>query len=141
MRHVIFLFAILILTACHTEKPKIEFGKDQCAMCKMTIMDKKFGAMLVNSKGKAIAFDSGECMLNYLRSNKSFNPQKFFIVDYYHPEELIEADKAIYLKGGEVNSPMGGQLAAFKTHEEATKAQQSLKGEIMLWDKLLGLNF
>lgn len=136
------VLALLILVAgCTTELPKIEFGKDQCALCRMTIMDKKFGAMLVNSKGKALRFDSGECMVNYLRTEKTFEASKFYVIDYNQPEVLIEADKAFYLKGGEVNSPMGGQLAAFNTQEEAAKAQLSLQGDVILWDKLLGLSF
>ncbi|MCW5907610.1 MAG: nitrous oxide reductase accessory protein NosL [Chitinophagales bacterium] len=135
------LLVVFILNGCSTEQPKIEFGKDQCGLCKMTIMDKKFGALVANSKGKTIRFDSGECMVNFLRSDKNFESAKLLIINYNKPEVLIEADKAFYLKGGKVNSPMGGQLAAFETREEAEAVQQNLEGDIILWDKLVGLKF
>lgn len=135
------LLAVFMLNGCTTEQPKIEFGKDQCGLCKMTIMDKKFGALAANSKGKTIKFDSGECMVNYLHSNKNFEAAKLLIINYNKPETLIEAPKAFYLKGGKVNSPMGGQLAAFETREEAEAAQQNLQGNIILWDTLVTLKF
>lgn len=141
IRSLTGLMAMFILNGCTTEQPKIEFGKDQCGLCKMTIMDKKFGALVANSKGKTIKFDSGECMVNYLRSDKNFKAAKLLIINYNKPETLIEADKAFYLKGGKVNSPMGGQLAAFETRKEAEAAQQNLQGDIILWDKLVALKF
>ena len=96
---------------------------------------------MVNKKGKAIKFDSGECMVNFLNSDKNFEADKFLIINYSNPEELIEADKAFFLKGGNVNSPMGGQLAAFKTREDAEKTQQELQGELLLWDKVVAISF
>ena len=129
------------LSSCNTEPPKINFGKDLCDFCKMTVMDKKFGAVLVNSKGKAVKFDSGECMINYLKTDKDFVPAQYLIINYENPGELIDAEKAFYLQGGNVNSPMGGNLAAFKTHEAAEKFQQELKGDLILWNAVTGLNF
>ena len=129
------------LSSCNTEPPKINFGKDLCDFCKMTVMDKKFGAVLVNSKGKAVKFDSGECMINYLKTDKDFVPAQYLIINYENPGELIDAEKAFYLQGGNVNSPMGGNLAAFKTREAAEKFQQELKGDLILWNAVTGLNF
>lgn len=129
------------LSSCNTEPPKINFGKDLCDFCKMTVMDKKFGAVLVNSKGKAVKFDSGECMINYLKTDKDFVPAQYLIINYENPSELIDAEKAFYLQGGNVNSPMGGNLAAFKTREAAEKFQQELKGDLILWNAVTGLNF
>ena len=123
-----FLFAVIsMLTACNAEPQPLEFGKDVCAFCQMTVIDKKFGAEVVNSKGKTIKFDSEECMLNYLRANKDFKP------------ELIDAQKAFYLYGGNIKSPMGGKLAAFKSMESAKKLQEELKGDLLLWDKISAL--
>lgn len=107
----------------------------------MTVIDEKFGAMLVNRKGKAIKFDSGECMLGYMKADKSFTPEKYFIINYQKPGELMDAEKAFYIHGGNVNSPMGGKLAAFETTEAAEKFQKELKGDLILWDKVIALNF
>ena len=141
MRNLLFFATLFLFTACSHEIPQIEFGKNQCAMCKMTIMDKKFGAVLVNSKGKMLKFDSGECMVSFLHEDKSFEGANYFVVNHNNPGQLMEADKAFFLKGGKVNSPMGGQLAAFESQEEATNAQKKLEGDIILWNKLVELNF
>jgi len=107
----------------------------------MTLIDKKFGAEIINSKGKVLKFDSGECMLQFLKADKEFKPSKFLITDYENPGELIDAEKAWYLFGGNIKSPMGGRLAGFKTLEAAEKTQKELSGDLLLWDKVRVLNF
>lgn len=134
-------YALVTLSSCNSEPPVIVFGKDYCEFCKMTIMDKKFGAEMMNKKGKAIKFDSGECMVGYINADKDFDAYKTLIVNYSNPGELIDAEKSFFLHGGDVNSPMGGQLAAFKTREDAEKIQKELQGEIVLWDKVVTIHF
>jgi copper chaperone NosL len=134
-------FMCRILSSCNSEPPKINFGKDLCDFCKMTVMDEKFGAVLVNKKGKALKFDSGECMLSYLKSDKNFTPQQYLIINYENPGELLNAEKAFYIHGGNVNSPMGGSLAAFKTLDAAEKFQQELKGDLILWNEARQISF
>ena len=134
-------YALFSLSSCNSEPPAINFGKDYCEFCKMTIMDKKFGAELINKRGKAIKFDSGECMVGYMNADKDFQVDKTLIVNYSNPTELMEADKSFFLHGGEVNSPMGGQLAAFKTREDAEKIQKELQGELMMWEKVVSIHF
>lgn len=135
------LFAIAILQACNNAPTPIIYGKDICHACKMTIMDKKFGAELINANGKTVKFDSGECMLAYLKADNTFKPAQHLVVNYTNPAELIEADKAFYLHGGNVNSPMGGNLAAFKTREDAQKQQAVLGGDIILWSDANQIQF
>ncbi len=139
IRYSIFII-LFLFSSCNTEPQPIHYGKDQCELCKMTIMDKKFGAELINKKGKAMKFDSGECMVNYLKRN-SFPMAKLLVINYANPEELVETEKAFFLHGGNVNSPMGGQLAAFKTKEEAEKFQKELQGDLILWGDVTQINF
>jgi len=129
-------FILIFLVACSTEPQPINYGKDLCAYCSMTIMDKKFGAELINSKGKAVKFDSGECMLKYLNESNDFKPEKFLVVDYLSEGKLINAEQAFYLHGGKLNSPMGGGLAAFKSKPEAESIQAELGAEILNWQEL-----
>lgn len=144
-RNLKILFWLLALSSwlssCNNEPPQINYGKDLCDFCKMTVMDKKFGAVLVNKKGKMLKFDSGECMVNYLKTDKGFYPAQYLIVNYEKPGELVDAEKAYYLHGGSINSPMGGNLAAFKSNEAAAKFRHELNGDLILWDKVKELNF
>lgn len=130
-----------MLSSCTTEIPSINFGKDYCVFCKMTIMDKKFGAELINKNGKALKFDCGECMIGFVNTDKSFEASKTLIINYTNPEELLEADKSFFLHGGLIKSPMGGQLAAFKTREEAEKFQNEMKADLLLWNKVVNIKF
>ena len=119
----------------------ITYGVDLCQHCKMTIMDKKFGAELINKKGKTLKFDSGECMVSYMKTDKNFEAAQILVINYTNPEELIEADKSFFLHGGNVNSPMGGQLAAFKTRGDAEKFQKELLGDLLLWADVTQIGF
>lgn len=141
MKNTIFITLVIYLSACNTEPVKINYGKDICDFCKMTIMDKKFGAELINKKGKTLKFDSGECMVSYMKADKNFEATQILIVNYVNPEELIDAEKSFFLHGGNVNSPMGGQLAAFKTREDAEKYQKELKGDLLLWTDVTQISF
>jgi copper chaperone NosL len=130
-----------LLASCGVSPEELDFGKDACAFCKMTVMDKKFGAEIINSKGKTLKFDSGECMMKYLQSDKTFKPEKYLIVNYENPGELVDAGKAFYLHGGNVNSPMGGKLAAFKSREAAEKVKAELHGDLILWSNVVAIKF
>lgn len=132
---------LFVLGSCNNEAPQINYGKDHCDFCKMTVMDKKFGAVVVNKKGKVLKFDSGECMVNYLKTDKDFTVANFLVISYETPGNLIDAEKAFYLYGGNVNSPMGGNLAAFETQEAAQKFQRQLNGELILWNAVVEINF
>lgn len=136
------VFSVCIfIVSCSTEPQPINFGKDLCAHCSMTIMDKKFGAEMVNSKGKALKFDSGECMVNYINSETKFEAAQYLIVNYTSEGELIKAEEAFFLHGGNVNSPMGGNLAAFNTKADAEKMQAELGGDLMLWNDVKKIDF
>ncbi len=139
--NVAFVAVMLLLSSCETAPPKINFGKDLCDLCKMTIMDKKFGALAMNNKGKTVKFDSGECMVNYLVIDGKIDVEKFLIINYTVPEELIDATNAYFLQGGEVRSPMGGQLAAFGSKEEAMKFQKELNANLLTWNQVKELDF
>ena len=141
MKKVLFIALAVFLSGCNNEPQAITYGVDLCQHCKMTIMDKKFGAELINKKGKTLKFDSGECMVSYMKTDKDFVAAQILVINYANPEELIGADKSFFLHGGNVNSPMGGQLAAFKTREDAEKFQKELKGDLLSWTDVTQISF
>ncbi len=141
MRKILFITLVIFLYSCDNKPQVITYGVDLCQHCKMTIMDKKFGAELINKKGKTLKFDSGECMVSYMKTDKDFVAAQILVINYSNPEELIEADKSFFLHGGNVNSPMGGQLAAFKTRADAEKFQKELQGDLLLWTDVTQISF
>ena len=138
-----YLFPLLCVffISCKQELQPINYGKDLCAFCSMTIMDEKFGAELMNNKGKTFKFDSGECMMNYWKENSKVKFSQFYVTIYNEPKLLFDATKAFYVHGGDVESPMGGQLVSFKNKTDAEKFQQEKKADLLTWTQLQSIDF
>jgi copper chaperone NosL len=62
----IVTIAVFILTGCTHKPEKFVLGKDECAECKMTIMDPRFGGEIVTKKGKIYKFDDAHCVAVFL---------------------------------------------------------------------------
>ncbi len=128
---------LLFCFSCRNEMRKLNYGKDNCEQCRMTVMNPQFGAGILTSRGKVFTFDSGECMVRYLKA-KGVNPNdQYFVSDYTKPGTLINAMKASFLHGDNVQSPMGGNLAAFSSITSAQAARSELGGDLLTWAQLV----
>lgn len=123
---------VLLLVSCSDPKPRpIEYGKDQCASCKMGITDKKFGSEVVTNTGKVYVFDALECMLEWA-SSKNAETQtihSMWVTDFIRPETLIQTNSACYLESDMIHSPMGLNVAAFADSNECERARMSFVGK------------
>ncbi len=129
---------ILGIAACSVKEKPIEYGAAECAYCKMTIMDQRYGAELVTNKGKVFTFDAAECLIDYLYYNEEVATQAslLLITPYNQPNHLFDARQATYLVSGEMPSPMGAYLTSFADREIAEEFQASKGGELYNWDEL-----
>lgn len=130
MKKLLFLIALTFIAVSCSETPEpINFGKDQCTFCKMSISDPKYGAELITDKGRVNKYDALECMINDLNTN---NPafSELYAVAYDKPEQLISVDSLVFIISPEYKSPMGANLASF-TKENAPDTEQ-----IMDWNAL-----
>lgn len=132
------LFIIVFVPACTVEPEAIQFGTDNCHHCKMTMMDTKFGAEVVTTKGKIYKFDDVNCMVNFLNSGALDDRDVSYklVIDYSQPEKLIAAGEAFFIKSSEIKSPMGSQVAAFETDELKTKYKKEWNGIYLTWGEL-----
>ena len=71
MRILAWLLGLIFISACTVEPQPIQYGRDNCAFCKMTIVDGRYGSELVSSKGKVFKFDAVECLINFDLQNPS----------------------------------------------------------------------
>ncbi len=117
---------------------EIKYGEDNCELCRMTVMNPQFAAGLLTSKGKVYTFDAGECLVRFLKANGVNEKDQYFMSDYMNPGTLIDATKAAYLHGDSIQSPMGGNLAAFSNIASAQDAQKELGGDLLSWQQLIG---
>ncbi len=129
---------LFLLASCSKEVAQIKYGTDQCENCKMTLTDKKYGALIFTNKGKSYKFDAAECMLDYVKENKISESEidKYFVINLPEPGVLTDAVAATYLISRELRSPMGENISAFKNKADAEKYQTEFGGEIFSWDEL-----
>src|SRR5688572_1538570 len=130
-------FFALLLSSCEAKKQPIAYGNVNCQHCQMTVSDKRYGSELVLKTGKALFFDSAECLIQYLVENADAKEkaQMFLVTDFRKPEDLIDADKAIFLQSKNLPSPMGMFLTAFNNRAAATEMQEENGGRILTWNE------
>ena len=129
-----------VLSACMRAPEPIQYGKDACTHCRMTIMDKRFAAEIITAKGKVFKFDAAECMADFLKETPEIaaNENTIFLVsDFKHPGQFVDARKSFFLNDNSLASPMGGNLAAFSSENSAKDNQRDKSARIYNWNLLL----
>ena len=114
----------LFLASCGSDDPKKISVGEQCEHCKMSIENVKYATELVTEKGRIYKFDDIKCMNGYVTSNADKVANAKTYVTDYPSEKLIEFEKATFIKGGSIKSPMGGNMQAYESKEEAEKAKK-----------------
>lgn len=134
----IILVSLILLFACSKDITPLEYGKDQCDHCRMTLTDKKYGAEIITKKGKAVKFDAAECMLNYLKEKKidENEVEKYLVINLSEPGVLTDAVSATYLISSKLRSPMGEDISSFAEKNTAEKYLNEFGGEVHSWDEL-----
>lgn len=110
MRKVVITFFSTFLfftSSCQVKPQEIDYGKDGCHYCKMTIVDNQHAAELVTKKGKAFKYDAIECMVNDLKQKENNSVELFYVNDYGNPGKFVPAKEATYLISKKIPSPMG----------------------------------
>ncbi len=125
------------LVCCSSGPKPLEVGKDSCELCKMTIMDKHFGAELITKKGKIYKFDSAECLIGYIKLHPvDKSPvRSLLVIDHFAPGVLINAETAFYLHSKNLPSPMGAYLAAVNNKETIDVYVSQFGGEAWTWNE------
>jgi copper chaperone NosL len=136
--NIVVVLAAVFFSACTTKTEPMNYGKDNCSFCKMGIIDPKYGAELVTSKGKVYKFDDVICIARFLSSNTlgEKNLKHKVVINFEKENEFIDLDKASFWISPELKSPMGSNAAAFKSNEAAQKLKGDKAGELLNWNEL-----
>lgn len=139
---LVIIVAALGCVCCNSPESKpIDYGKAQCAACRMGIADSKFGAELVTTTGKIRVFDSPECLIEHYMSGAIDTTQvhSLWVTDFINPGTLINARTAWYLQSDMIKSPMGLNVAAFTDEQSAERARVNYVGKIIRFDDVVAL--
>jgi copper chaperone NosL len=131
MKQVFFFLSMMVFCiSCTVSPAKIEYGKDACSFCDMTIVDKTHAAQVVTKKGKPYKYDAVECLINDLAQKKENSFAYILATDFSIPEKLIPVKTATFLISTEIKSPMGANLSVFANKEQA----KHFKGKLFNWE-------
>lgn len=127
---------VFFMSSCSTKSQPINYGKDACDNCKMTIVDPKFGGEIVTKKGRAYKFDDVACMIHFLKSGdlKEENISHKVLVNFEKQNDFIDAANAFVVLSPELKTPMGGNAGAFASEQEAQKTKTATNGEVATWE-------
>jgi copper chaperone NosL len=130
------LAVVVLMGACSPEPRPLNYGKDACHFCKMTLSDKRYGAEIVTQKGKVYVFDDLNCMVGFEAKGEVPSAQIALrlVARFDVPQTLIAVENAVFLHASELKSPMRADVAAFGSQSSAQEIQKQYnKGEIMNW--------
>lgn len=128
---------------CSTGPRPIQYGTDSCAFCKMTLMDKHFGAEVVTKKGKVFVLDDANCLVRFLKKGglAASEIAGRYITDYAHPGVLLAVENAAFLRSERLQTPMASGIAAFASLNELDGVKAQLNGQALRWEELERIEF
>jgi len=113
----------------------IQYAEEDCHFCQMRIMDPRFGSEAITDKGRIYTFDSAECLFRYLNDTEAAHTH-LLVTDYAGPRQLIDARAATFVISEHIPSPMGGNLSAFISVDEASQSLGEREGMVLTWEQV-----
>ena len=134
--------SLVALEGCGDSGPRpIAYGRDECAWCRMTVSDARYGAVQRTAQGKQQVFDSVECLAEATllldADAQARAAERSWVTDYLHPGSLVPASVARYLRSAGPGSPMGKGFKAFGSVADAEREQRIGGGVTMSWEEAL----
>lgn len=134
---VLLFLCVIIFSACGEVAPEpAKLNADNCEHCKMTIADPKFVAEFINSKGRIYKFDDVYCLIEFNKQKGEEAGARLYVADYVNNNTFIEVANANYCRGGNIKSPMGGNVAAFADKTAAQDFATKTQSEIVSWSEV-----
>ncbi len=133
------LCIVVAFSSCSAQPEPFKFGSDGCHVCKMTIMDARFGCEIITTKGKIFKFDDVICMARFLKEGKVAEKdiKQTVVIHFEKENDFLDITKAFFVQAKGIQSPMNSQVAAFATKAAAEKFNAGKNGAILSWNELL----
>lgn len=119
--------------------PALRFGRDECAECKMSIVDEKSAAaarVRTPHGVEPLLFDDIGCLLDLER----WKPQTQVVERWtrdYGSRAWTRAETAAYVFSEKIHTPMGSWIAAYADPADAAAAQREYGGDVLTFEQLV----
>ncbi len=137
----VIVFFLLILPQGN-RATHVDYGKSECAYCRMIIDKKQFGGEFEAKSGKVFIFDAIECLAaSYYRdwNVPSRDVKSIRFVNYSKPGTLMDASAATLVRTSSVLTPMGVNIIALPSRAAALKMKKALDDAIISWKECVEL--
>lgn len=136
---ILVLLILFVSSACSRDDSApdpIDIGHEDCAYCRMKIVDKRYGGKIITDKGKSFSFDSIECLMKYQAQHIDILGKEY-VVNFARPGELISSDNASFAALESRTSPMGSGYIALSANDNAEIVLKEKAQRIMNWEELV----
>lgn len=121
--------------------PALRFGRDECAECKMSIVDEKSAAaarVQTPHGPDVLLFDDLGCLLDLERwaERPGVVVTERWMRDY-GTRQWTRAEQATYVFSENIRTPMGSWIAAYAVPADAEASQRQNGGELLTYDQLV----
>jgi copper chaperone NosL len=137
-----FAAAACLLAGCEraeeTGPPDLRFGRDECAECKMSIVDEKSAAaarVRTQQGADILLFDDIGCLLDLERNDPELEVRERWTRDYGN-RQWVKAEQANYLFSEKIRTPMGSWIAAYAAPADAAAARTEFGGDTLTYVQL-----
>ncbi|NDP27559.1 MAG: hypothetical protein GZ087_09070 [Flavobacterium sp.] len=134
---LILLLSFAAFSCSNNKVVPLKLNVDNCDFCKMSISDGKYGAEVITQKGRIYKFDDIMCMVNYSKENADTKMMAYYVNDFAQDNNLIPAETAFFLSGGDIQSPMHGGIVAFSKKNEAREIGRKLNAKPIAWNTII----
>lgn len=132
---IFLIFTSFALISCSKAPKPIEYGKEPCSYCKMTIVDARFGGKIISKTGKQYNFDDVKCIIEFI-DHKYITEDKIesvYVIDYYN-KSLAQTDNSTFLiYNQKVKSPMASGVAVFTDQNSLNKGLEEFGDNKITW--------
>lgn len=120
-----------------SKPPKVFYGRDVCAQCRMIIEEESFVSAAVTNDGRYLKFDDIGCLAAH-ESEQNGRVIRSWVQDA-SGDGWIKREKALFVYSPELVTPMGYGFAAFAAEPDAQQFAKEKSGRLVGWNELLEL--
>lgn len=136
---LVFCLGGFVITGCGerdlSKPPKILYGRDICAQCRMIIQDERFACAVVSADQRYLKFDDIGCLTEHEKKQIVRDPRSW--VHDAATGGWVVKNEARFVHVRDWVTPMGYGLAAFASAEGAEKFAEKKGGRVITWDEFM----